>query len=42
MGDGEAALSFFARADEVTPRDARVKAGMASALVLMERARDAL
>lgn len=41
-GDGEAALSFFARAEEIEPRDARVKAGMASALVLMEQAQTAL
>jgi len=42
MGDGEAALSFFTRADQVMPRDARVRAGMASALVLMERGETAL
>lgn len=42
MGDGEAALSFFARAEEIAPRDARVKAGMASALVHMERGETAL
>lgn len=42
MGDGEAALSFFARADEVDGRNPRVKAGMGSALVLLERGQDAL
>ncbi|HMG48505.1 MAG TPA: tetratricopeptide repeat protein [Allosphingosinicella sp.] len=42
MGDGEAALGFFARADEISPGDARVKAGMGSALVQMERADQAL
>lgn len=42
MGDGEASLGFFARADEISPRDARVKAGMAAALVLMERPEQAL
>jgi hypothetical protein len=42
MGDGEAALGFFARADEISPNDARVKAGMGSALVQMERADQAL
>jgi len=42
MGDGEAALGFFARADEISPNDARVKAGMGSALVLMERPEQAL
>ena len=42
MGDGEAALSFFARADEVDGRNSRVKAGMGSALVLLERGNEAL
>jgi SPOR domain len=42
MGDGEAALSFFARADEIEPRNPRVKAGMASALVLLERGQAAM
>jgi len=42
MGDAEAALNFFERAIEVEPRNARAKAGMASALVHMERARDAM
>jgi len=42
MGDGEAALGFFARADEISPNDARIKAGMASALVQMERPEQAL
>lgn len=42
MGDGEAALGFFARADEISPGDARVKAGMGSALVQMERPDQAL
>lgn len=42
MGDGEAALSFFARADEVDGRNPRVKAGMGSALMLLERGSDAL
>src|SRR6185503_8646235 len=42
MGDGEAALGFFARADELSPNDARVKAGMGSALVQMERPEQAL
>jgi len=42
MGDAEAALGFFARADELSPSDARVKAGMGSALVQMERADQAL
>jgi len=42
LGDGAAAFSFFARADEIEPRNARVKAGMASALVLLERGPQAL
>jgi tetratricopeptide (TPR) repeat protein len=42
MGDAEAALGFFARAAEAEPADARAKAGMASALVQLARARDAL
>lgn len=31
VGDGEAALGFFARANQLAPRDARVKAGLAAA-----------
>ncbi|HEY0115923.1 MAG TPA: hypothetical protein VGB54_09395, partial [Allosphingosinicella sp.] len=31
VGDGEAALGFFARANELSPRDPRVKAGLAAA-----------
>jgi Flp pilus assembly protein TadD len=42
LGDGQAALSFFARADEIEPRNPRVKAGMASAMVLLERGSAAL
>src|SRR5688572_28315435 len=42
MGDPQAALTFFSRADEVSPRDARVKAGMASALTLLGQPRAAL
>jgi len=42
MGDAEAALGFFSRADEIDPANARVKAGMASALVQMERPDQAL
>ena len=41
-GDAIAALSFFSRAQEVAPRDPRVKAGMASVLVRMERGQPAL
>jgi Flp pilus assembly protein TadD len=42
LGDAEAALSFFARAEELAPTDGRVKAGMGSALVLMEQGATAL
>ncbi|HEY5713405.1 MAG TPA: SPOR domain-containing protein, partial [Allosphingosinicella sp.] len=42
MGDAGAALNFFARADAIAPREWRVKAGMAAALVRSERAREAL
>ena len=42
LGDGQAALSFFARADEIEPRNPRVKAGMASAMVMLERGSAAL
>ena len=38
MGDAEAAYSFFERANAVEPASARAKAGMASALVQLERA----
>ncbi|HET9427691.1 MAG TPA: SPOR domain-containing protein [Allosphingosinicella sp.] len=41
-GDTQAALTFFSRAGEVAPRDPRVKAGMASVLVRMERGQPAL
>ena len=42
VGDGQAALGFFARAEEIAPADARVKAGMASAFVLSGRSDAAL
>jgi tetratricopeptide (TPR) repeat protein len=42
VGDGEAALGFFARAEEVAPSDARVKAGMASSYVLLGQPQAAL
>lgn len=41
-GDPEAALSFFARANEISPRDPRVKAGMGSAMVQLGQAQTAL
>jgi tetratricopeptide (TPR) repeat protein len=42
VGDVAAAMSFFERANQLAPRDARVKAGMASAMVIAERPRRAL
>ena len=42
MGDAEAALNFFERASEAEPGNARAKAGIASALVQLERAREAM
>lgn len=42
VGDGQAALGFFGRAEEIAPRDARVKAGMASAFTLIEQPQSAL
>ncbi|MEA3013701.1 MAG: hypothetical protein QOD42_2246 [Sphingomonadales bacterium] len=42
MGDADAALSFFARASDAEPRNPRARAGMAQALVHLERAGDAM
>jgi Flp pilus assembly protein TadD len=42
LGDPQAAVTFFARAEEVAPRDGRIKAGMGSAFVQMEQAQSAL
>ncbi|HEY0413941.1 MAG TPA: SPOR domain-containing protein [Allosphingosinicella sp.] len=42
LGDAQAALTFFARAEEVAPRDGRIKMWMASALVQLEQPRAAL
>ncbi len=42
IGDGDAALSFLARAEELAPNDGRVKAALGSALMLVERPADAL
>jgi Flp pilus assembly protein TadD len=42
LGDPQAALTFFARAEEIAPRDGRVKAGMGSAFIAMEQPRTAL
>lgn len=42
VGDVDAALSFWSRADEVAPRSARVKAGLASAFLQSQQPRIAL
>lgn len=42
VGDPNAALGFFARAEEIDPRSGTAKAGLASALVLLEKPDDAL
>ncbi|MFN3944403.1 MAG: SPOR domain-containing protein [Allosphingosinicella sp.] len=42
LGDPQAALTFFGRAEEIAPRHPRVKAGMAAALVHMEQPQHAL
>lgn len=42
VGDANAALGFFARADEQAPRNGHVKAGLARALLMLDNPRDAL
>jgi Flp pilus assembly protein TadD len=42
VGDPQAALAFFGRAEEMWPNDYRVKAGMASSLVHLEQPHNAL
>jgi Flp pilus assembly protein TadD len=42
LGDPQAAITFFARAEEVAPRDPRVKAGFGSAFLQMEQPQSAL
>ena len=42
VGDPNAALGFFARADEIDARSGKAKAGLASALVMLEKPDDAL
>ncbi|MFS0737313.1 SPOR domain-containing protein [Sphingomonas sp. 1P06PA] len=42
VGDANAAVGFYARAQEVAPRNGRVKAGLGAALVQMEQPREAL
>jgi tetratricopeptide (TPR) repeat protein len=42
LGDVQAAATFYARAEEVAPRDGRIKAGLGSAFLAMEQAQAAL
>ena len=42
LGDPQAALTFFGRAEELAPNDGPIKAGLGSALVMMEQGRTAL
>jgi len=42
VGDPQAAMGFFGRADELSPRNGRVKAGIASTFLQMEQPRAAL
>jgi tetratricopeptide (TPR) repeat protein len=42
VGDANAALGFYARAEELSPGNGRIKAGLATALVQMEQPRTAL
>ncbi len=42
IGDANAALAFYARAEEIAPRNGRIKAGIASALVHLEKPKEAL
>ncbi len=42
LGDPNAAVGFFGRAQEIAPRDGRIKAGLGSALVELEKPQDAL
>jgi Flp pilus assembly protein TadD len=42
VGDSNAALGFFARADERSPRNGQVKAGLARAFLMVDNPREAL
>lgn len=42
VGDANAALGFFARAEDVSPSNGQAKAGLGSSLVMIERPDDAL
>lgn len=42
VGDGDAALAFLARAEDISPGSAKIKAAIGSALVLKQKPTDAL
>ncbi len=42
IGDAQAAIGFLARAEELAPRDGRVKAALGSALLMVEKPVDAM
>ncbi|WP_147417634.1 tetratricopeptide repeat protein [Sphingomonas cavernae] len=42
LDDPNGAIGFYGRADEIDPRNGRVKAGLARALLMLERPREAL
>lgn len=42
VGDGNAALGFLARAEQISPSNGRIKAALGSALILLEKPADAL
>ncbi len=42
VGDANAAISFLARAEQLSPSNARVKASLAAALVMLERPSEAI
>ena len=42
LGDAQSAATFYARAEELAPRDGRIKAGLGSAFLQMEQAQAAL
>jgi Flp pilus assembly protein TadD len=42
LGDAQAALTFFGRAEEIAPRDGRIKMWMGSALVQLQQPQGAL
>jgi tetratricopeptide (TPR) repeat protein len=42
LGDPQAAVTFYARAEEIAPRDGRIKAGIGAAFLAMEQPEPAL